>query len=108
MLGSVKNWLRKWVEEPPAASPEGKPMFHPRSPALPAAAQPSVFAAAEPPAHTNGQNGAKADFLELPLATVFNVLPNDLQARARLPLDGQATVAVPLGVIFPQLGRGAV
>ena len=108
MLGSVKSWLRKWVEEPPAVPlPPAKPMFHSRSPALPVSAQPALPAAVEP-AHTNGSYGTKADVLELPLATVFNVLPKDLQARARLPLDGQAAVSVPFGVVFPQLGRGAV
>ncbi len=111
MLGSVKSWLRKWVEEPPAAPlPPAKPMFHSRSPALLAPAQ-SAGSAVAPPAPANGSpgsHGAKADVLELPLAAVFSVLPMDLQARARLPLDGQATVAVPCGVVFPQLGRGAV
>ena len=107
MLNPVKNWLRKWLEEPPAAQPVTKPLLHSRSPALPMEPRPAVSAIVDP-ARTNGKSGAKADVLELPLATIFSVLPNDLQARARLPLDGGALVPLPFGLVFPQLGRGAV
>lgn len=103
MFGFVKNWLRKSEGETSAnALPAaGRPKFSATTTARPASAR--VLSAAAP-----GVPGAKADAVELPLAAIFGRLPADLQSRAKLPVNGQAPVAIPLGVIVSQLGRGAV
>ncbi len=96
MFGFVKTWLRK--------SEEGNNAF-------PSAVQPkfsTVTAPARPAAGATAAAVAKSDAVELPLSAIFSRLPSDLQARVKLPVNGQALVAVPLTVILPQLARGAV
>ncbi len=97
MFGFVKTWLRK--------SEVGNNTF-------PSAVQPkfsTVTAPARPVAGaTPAIAVAKVVAVELPLSAIFNRLPSDLQGRVKLPVNGQALVVVPLGVVLPQLARGAV
>ena len=85
MFGFVKIWLRKPEEQKNQS-----------------ALRPTAVA------HAPRRSGPAADVLELPLAVIFGRLPADLQGRVKLPLNGQAQVAVPVGIILPQLGRGSV
>jgi predicted regulator of Ras-like GTPase activity (Roadblock/LC7/MglB family) len=104
MLKFVKNWVRKWVEEPAAKDSVPVENFQPDSvqDAVPAPVHAlAVHYAPPPPA-------APVDVVELPLGAVFAKLPQDLQARARMPVNGQAQVTVPLAVVIPQLNRGSV
>ena len=93
MFGFVKNWLRKPEEGNNTFPSAGQPKF---STATPAAGDNTVA------------GGAKAAAVELPLSAIFSRLPSDLQGRVKLPVNGQALVVVPLGVVLPQLSRGAV
>lgn len=96
MFGFVKNWLRKSEGGNNAFPSAGQPKFSTTTPARPAAGATAVA------------DGAKSNAVELPLSAIFSRLPSDLQARVKLPVNGQALVAVPMGVVLPQLARGAV
>ncbi|MCX6896932.1 MAG: roadblock/LC7 domain-containing protein [Verrucomicrobia bacterium] len=86
MFGFVKTWLRKPEEQKN------------QSALRPAAAV----------THAPRRSVPAVEVLELPLAAIFGRLPADLQGRVKLPLNGQAQVAVPVGMILPQMGRGSV
>lgn len=95
MFGFLKNWLGKSDEQSRATT-----VAPPPKTSVPTA--PAARATSERPV------APVVDVVMLPLAAIFGKLPSDLQGRVKLPINGQAQVAIPLGVILPQLGRGAV
>lgn len=84
---------------PPSAA---TPLRVPLSAARPAAAAPAAAAAGISTVST-----ARAE-LKLPLASLINALPVELQAAVISERIAASTVALPLHRILPQLGQGAV
>jgi predicted regulator of Ras-like GTPase activity (Roadblock/LC7/MglB family) len=119
MFALVKNWFRKSADFPSAE----KPAPELQEPDYPTESNSGYVEPAGSTAPDTGEPLAPVDnntaqttedtqtlegILPLPLASVFNVLASDLQARVRLPLNGSANIAVPLETILPQLDRGSV
>jgi predicted regulator of Ras-like GTPase activity (Roadblock/LC7/MglB family) len=95
MFGFVKTFFSRPAEIPSAAPLAPSPRFHARSSAVPSATPTAT-------------SGTRTDVLELPLSSLRNNLPAEVQAGVRLPAGGDAHIAVPLSVIVPQFGRGSV
>jgi predicted regulator of Ras-like GTPase activity (Roadblock/LC7/MglB family) len=110
MFKFVKKWVRKWAEESPtdesvpAESESGSSENFPPEP--PAAHE--EYREHQEYRYGGAAASVPADVLELPLTAVYAALPQDLQARVRLPIDPRSSVLVPLAVIIPQLNRGSV
>src|SRR5882724_7472119 len=116
MFGFLKPLLRKLVETPVETEPPPAPDFAPQSFApAPPAGYPRPARPGRPPQHAvhpqpgrlqPGRTNGKG--LELPLQSVLQILPLELQPRVLYPEVGDATISVPLEKILAQLSRGTV
>ena len=93
------------TEPPPAPEFAPQSFSPPPRPARPArlpqqAVQPQASRA--PVSRTNGKG------LELPLQSILQILPLELQPRVLYPEVGDSTISVPLEKILAQLSRGSV
>ena len=107
MFGFVKNWLRKTSAMETSSN---QPVYTPEEEAgyeTPVGAD-TDYSGEEEVAAAEFPTERPEDYLQLPLTSVFNVLPADLQSMVRLPVNGEAQISVPLALILPQLGRGSV
>lgn len=101
MLGYVKKILRKWVETPDEASTAGE-YSPPPAPTVPIVATPRPQPVSAGPVRQNGRG------VELPLQSIVNLLPLELQPQVLNTDTGSATISIPLEKILGQLSRGTV
>ena len=111
MFGFFKKWLGEAPEEhlveeaeqlvgEVSAADESAPTINPANLASPIGTE--VNTPTVPGSELVG------DTLALPLSAVVAALPADLKLAVRQSFDTQQFVYVPLALIYPQLGRGAV
>lgn len=111
MFGFVKNWFRTSADIKPADQTAPEPQYpdHPAESGLDSGNPVELAAAAVSNIPTGNNTGPTSEeIVALPFASVFSVLPADLQMRVRLPLSGETHIAVPQAMILPQLERGSV
>jgi len=117
MFGFLKPLLRKLVETPDDAAPPQQPSqfdssenYETADPAPVPRTFGSGRSTPQPVRSQPQQQSAKPNgkAIELPLQTILQTLPLELQPRVLCPEVGDATVAVPLEKILAQLARGVV
>ncbi len=123
MFGFFKNLLRKPLS---AAAERIYSRFEPNEPgadqpeAVQSAAVPAPNRAHMPPArgvaqgngtgngNGNGHGTANGRGVEIPLQSILNNLPLELQPKVRMTEVGDMTISIPLEKVLAQLSRGAV
>ncbi len=115
MLGFFKNLLRKPLS---AAADRIYSRFGPaeEGPDQPEAVQPSAVSApsrmqplpAKAAGNANGHGNGNGRGVEVPLQSVLNNLPLELQPKVRVTDVGDMTISIPLEKVLAQLSRGAV
>ena len=91
---SVQEVTPQMVDDPMEQMPESRPVARPFGP--------------RPNAGVSGTPGLHGKGVLLPLQSILNGLPLELQPRVTCPDVGDATISLPLEKILSQLSRGAV
>lgn len=108
MFGFLKPLLRKLVETPGETAPPPTSEFSTSEETYESSAPAPMSRTLTPtrPAPQAARPHSKS--IEVPLQSVLQILPLELQPRVLYPEVGDATIAVPLEKILAQLSRGAV